>query len=144
MRDALALRGALMLLVVFGLALALLWAVVESDVGALLVPEPEGVAEQALRAVKAHRYEAVPSQLAEGLRAQVREDDLRAIGEAIGERLGGIEAVHGEDAQEQADSATATVAVKLGDGQERRLRFPLVKEHGLRRIASLDPLRELR
>jgi hypothetical protein len=124
-------------------ALAILQLLLAQGVTFAIVPPPETTAEQLVRAVQAHRFYGAMQLLSEPLQAQVAEDDFRGIAAEIREAHGGIAQAHGVDAQPAGDTATATARVRLEDRSETTLEFPLVKEQGEWRVASIDPLRRL-
>ena len=73
----------------------------------------------------------------------MQEDQLKKLFEAVHAAHQGISDAHGERAQKEGSRATATVKVKLEDKSEETIDLPLEKEHGLWRVASLEPLGRL-
>ena len=131
-------------LALFVSAMVTLWLLVSNDVTFAIVPSPETEAESLVRALKARRLNAVKSELSESLRWEIDDRQLKALVESIRSSHKGISEAHGsETRQQEPDKATATVEVKLGDQTEETIEFPLVKEHGLWRVASIDPLGRL-
>lgn len=143
MRDLLALRGVGIIVALFVAVLVVIWTLVSLGFTTFLVPPPEMTAEQFLRALKAHRYEAARDQLSEEIQQQVTADDLRALVRTIEERHGGLNNVDGQGARIADDRAVATVVVTLGDGTAETLEFPLTKEQGLWKVASVEPVQRL-
>jgi hypothetical protein len=144
MKDFQALRSLLAVLAVLSLGLLVYGALVAADRADLLIPSPESAAEQFVSAMAAHRYSGALNQLSQDLLEQVKEEDLRDLMESIeASSSAGIQDAHEEEAQEQGETAQASVRVKLGNNQEQTLDFPLQKENGLWALTSIDPLRSL-
>ena len=144
MKDFQALRSLLAVLAVLALGLLIFGVLVAADRADLLIPSPEGAAEQFVSAMAAHRYTGALNQLSQDLQGQVKEKDLQDLVQSIeASSSEGIQDAHEEEAQEQVDTATASVRVKLGNNQEETLDFPLKKENGLWKLTSIDPLRSL-
>lgn len=136
-----------LLLAVVLLALA---GMVAQDWSEFIVPPPENTAEQFVSALGAHRYEGAMNQLSQDLRQQVSEEDLRALVRNLElSPARGIQDAHEQGAQrlggaaQQSDQATAEVQVKLGNNQQTTVQLPLIKENGLWKVSSLEPLRGL-
>lgn len=89
------------------------------------------------------RYEGAIGRLSAELRGQVKESDLRPLVSRIEQTRGAIEQASVEESREAGQSATGTVQVTLREGREPVLEFPLVKENGVWKIASPDPVRQL-
>lgn len=117
-----------------------LWFLAMTGFSMFIVPQPDDMVEQFVRALKAHRYEAARDMLAEELRRQVSTDDLRSQVLSIEAREGGFADAYAIDVTKGSDSATAWVRVKPASGKERVSQFTLGKQHGLWRIVSLDAL----
>jgi hypothetical protein len=109
-----------------------------------IVPTPETTAAELTGALGARRYAGVRNHLSHELRQQVTDHDLRRLAEQIESGPAqGIRQAHGVHSEIHGDRATAQVRVRLGTRAEITLHFPLVKEHGLWKVASLDPLTAL-
>jgi hypothetical protein len=117
------------------LAVAALGVFVAGD-AATLVPPPEAVAENFLRALARNRYAQATTQLAPELRATVGIEGLRRRLQQIEGECGHVEDVHGEGGTRAAESAVATALVK-GTARQRRLRFTVVRQWGEWRLMSL-------
>lgn len=125
-------------------SLLVIAGLVSADAASLIIPPPEGVAEQVVTALGAHRYEGAMNQLSDDLQQQVGEEDLQAFVEAVEESpREGIQDAHGQDAQESGNQATASVEVKFGNNETQTIDLPLAKENGLWKVTSLEPLRTL-
>ena len=143
MKDSLALRSILAIAAIFVLALLLIAGAVALDQAKFIIPSPETTAAQLVDALGAHRYEGAMNQLSEELRQQVTEQDLQSLVQSIESSQDGIYDAQEVGAQEQSQFASAQVKVKLGNGQERIIEFPLEKENGLWKVSSLEPLQSL-
>ena len=142
-RELRAFAAAPALLALTGALVAALLAIGSSGVGRYFVPSPDTTAEEVLRALEAHRYQAAFQELSEEAKAQSSEEDLRELVKRIEERTGGIIAVTAETTEDGEDEATAKATVKLDDGGERELELALVKQQEVWKVASLDPIRAL-
>jgi hypothetical protein len=139
----LALRPLAGIAAIFGAVMLALGLLVANDVELAVVPAPETEAESLVRALKARRFNAVKGELTESLKQEVQEDQLKQLFEAVRAAHKGISDAHGEEAQKEGNRATAAVKVKLEDKTEETIELPLEKEHGLWRVASLEPLGRL-
>ena len=127
-----------------GVVLLALAGLVAQDWTEFIVPPPENTAEQLVSALGAHRYEGAMNQLSQDLQQQVSEEDLHALVSSLEESPAqGIQDAHEQRAQQQGDQATAEVQVKFGNNQQTTVQLPLVKENGLWKVSSLEPLRGL-
>lgn len=143
MKEWPALKPLFLIVGVTGVLLLIIAGLLSQGWGDLLIPPPEGAAEQLVGALGAHRYTGAMNQLSQALQ-QTREEDLRALVKAIEESpQQGIQDAHGQEAQEQGDQATAQVKVKFGNNQERVVELPLVRENFVWKVSSLDPLKGL-
>jgi hypothetical protein len=142
-RDWLALRNVFLSAILLAASLLVLSVAVGQGATTFIVPPPDTVAEEFVRALKAHRYEGAKNELSAELQQQVSDEELTRLVYALGAGHQGIEEAHGESAEEQGDTATATVQVKLGSGQEESLEFALRKEQGEWKLSSIDSLRQL-
>lgn len=127
----------------FGAALLALSLLVSNGVTFAIVPPPETEAESLVRALKARRFNAVRGGLSEALNETLGDEQLEDLFARVRRTRVGISDAHGESSIEQQDTAAATVRVKLEDKTEETLEFPLAKEHGLWRVASIEPLGRL-
>jgi hypothetical protein len=143
MRDWLAVRGLLALVLVWAVLMAGLQVLVRQEVNEVIIPPPEKVAADMMQALKAHRYEGARNALGEQARAQVSVDVLRSIIQDL--ETDGFRIVRVEELESQiaGSHATARVAVKLNPPQEKILTFSLVKEKGEWKIDSTDPVTAL-
>lgn len=123
--------------------LLVLDVLVSRDATAFVIPPPDSVGEELVRALHARRFSAAHRELAEGPRVQLREADLRGLVDALEAAGRGLEDAHGQGFDRQGEQAIAHMAVKTKDGQERPIDLPLVKEQGEWKVASLEPLRAL-
>jgi hypothetical protein len=142
--DLLALRPVASISGLCAAVLLLLWGLVALDMTQYIVPSPHVTAEQFLRALKAHRYEGARDQLSEGLRAQVSRERLAQVVQDLERTESGISEAHGERSQQSGTRADAEAQVRLESQREVVLTFPLVREQGIWRITSVDPLDTLR
>jgi hypothetical protein len=110
-------------------------AVFAAGDGSTLVPPPEAVAENFLRAVSRRRYQQALPYLRPELRAAGVEG-LRRYHQRIERACGLLRDVRGEDGVRAGESATATVLLK-GAAAQGRMRFALVRERGEWRLATL-------
>jgi hypothetical protein len=117
------------------LAAAALGVFVAGD-AATLVPPPEAVAENFLRALTRKRYAQALSHLTPELRARVGIDGLRRRRQQIEGACGHVEDVRGEEGTRSGQTAVATALVK-GAARQRRMHFTLVRRWGEWRLASL-------
>lgn len=144
MKSITGLRAFALIALLLGAALLIIAVLVQTDNAALIIPPPEGTAEQLIGALAAHRYEGAMNQLSQDIQQQVSEKDLQAIVKSIEESpRKGIQDAHGQDAQTQGAQGTASVEVKFGDNQTQTIDLPLVKENGLWKVASLGPVQAL-
>jgi len=140
----LALRPVLAILAVTTTALLLLSALISIGQASTLIPPPEGGATQFISARGAHRVTGARGQLSASLKEQVKEVQLLSLIRAIETSpLKGIKDAHEISSQEQGEQAIAHVKVKFGDHSEKIIEFPLEKENGLWKVASLAPLQAL-
>lgn len=139
-----ALRPMLAILALVAVILLVMAGLLSIGKADLLIPAPDGVAEQMVGALGVHRATGARSQLAKDLQEQVKEADLLALARAIeAGPLEGIEDTHAVSFEEQGDQAVARVRIKFRNLSERVLEFPLQKEYGLWKVASLEPLEAL-
>jgi hypothetical protein len=136
-------RGPLLVAAALMMALAVLWALVSQGHAQYLVPPPEQVGQSFLTSLKAHNFEAAHGQLSEDLQQQVSAADLREMNARLDAARTGIEQASGQTAQTQGQTGTATVKVKLKDGTEQTVDWPVRQENGLWSITSLAPLEAL-
>lgn len=124
--------------------LLVLAGMVSADRTEFIVPPPENAAGQLVSALSAHRYEGAKNQLSQELKQQVTAQDLEALVKTIEDSPAkGIEDAHEQGAEEQDSQAIAEIEVKLANNTKTTIHLPLVKEHGIWRVSSLDPLRSL-
>ena len=144
MNEWKSLRPIAIMLVVFAVVMLILWAAVATDHASLVIPSPEGTANQFVSALAAHRSAGAQSQLSNSLKEQVSQTDLRDLMEAIeASSLQGIQDSHEQSAQEQGDQAIARLKVKFGNNQEKNMEFQLTKENGLWKVNSINPIQDL-
>jgi len=141
MNDRLSLQGILAQLGLLAGMLLVIALFVALDRAGLIIPPPEKTAEQLVSALGAHRFAGARNQLSQDLRSQVEDADFTALVQGLEQSHQGILDVHELDSQANGRNATARVKIKWGDLQEDTLQFPLVKENGLWKVASLGPLR---
>jgi hypothetical protein len=110
-------------------------AVFAAGDGSTLVPPPEAVAENFLRAMARRRYPQALPYLRPELRA-VGVEGLRRHQQRIERACGLVRDVRGEDGARAGESATATALLKGAAGQGR-MRFALVRQQGEWRLATL-------
>lgn len=143
MRDMTALAPFAIVAAVVGATLLSLQILVWRGVTQVIVPPPDTTTEQFLRAIQARRFSGATTVMSEGLTQQIREGELKILTDDL-ERSGrALTSAHGAGFDRQDDRASARATVRTRDGQERTLEFPLVREKGEWKIASVDPLREL-
>jgi hypothetical protein len=143
MDDLRALRPVLYLVALGAGCLLALQLLIASGFAEPFVPRPDTTAEELVKAIGAHRYEAAIELLAEDLAGEVDVDDLRGLAERVEAARGGIEQATGEGDETSGDAATASVKVRLGDRTEETIEFPLAREGDLWKVAALDPLESL-
>jgi hypothetical protein len=143
MKDLLGLHSILVILAVSALALLLIAGVVVLDKAKYIIPSPEMTATQMVDALGAHRYQGAMNQLSQELKEQVSEQDLKSVVRSIENSQSGIYQADEGAAQVQGQMARAQVKVRLGNGQENIIEFPLQKENGLWKVSSLEPLHSL-
>ena len=132
------------ILALFGSALLAISLLVSNDVTFAIIPSPETEAESLVRALKARRFAAVKNELTESLRGSVDDAALKALLEQLRSSHRGILEAHGESSRQHGPhEAAATVAVRLEDKTQETIELPLKKEHGLWRVASIEPLGRL-
>lgn len=132
------------MLLTAAVVLLALWGLVAQDVTQLIVPSPETTAEQLIGALGAHRYEGAMNQLSQDLQQQVTVEDLQSLVKRIeASQARGIQDSLGQSANEHDQQTTAIVQVTLGSNQQVNVELPLIKENGLWKVSSLDPLRGL-
>jgi hypothetical protein len=105
----------------------------------VLVPPPETVAEEFLRALALHRWEPARERLTEALASRMDADSLRGFLAGLEARVGTIDDVRGVPCFTSGDTAEAMAAILSGSGERAELRLTLALEHRLWRIARLDP-----
>jgi hypothetical protein len=144
MNDIKALKPIVLILGIFVVTIGLLSVMVALGWTNMITPPPENAADGLVDALQAHRYEGALNQLSQDLKQQTNPEDLQALVKAIEESsLKGIEDAQGIDAQESDQAATARVQVKFANLQEQTFSFPLHKENGIWKVASLAPLQNL-
>lgn len=144
MKEVRALTPAL--LVAVGTAvLVLVLGMLATDerIGRFIVPTPETTAEELLRALGARRFEAARAELTEEARASVGTDDLRELANDLEQQGAGISQAHGERLAQHGDEAVVTARVRLQSARDAQLDVPLRREHGLWKVASVEPIRAL-
>lgn len=107
----------------------------------VLVPPPEAVSENLVKAMTEHRYAQARQHVTKDL-ARTDPGSLAVIVRGIEQVNGAVETVQGEDAVVSGEESTARVALEFERGR-RDLHLPLRREKGLWKVASLDPLREM-
>jgi hypothetical protein len=105
-----------------------------------LVPPPDAVVEQFVRSLATGRYGSARKQLTDPLRAQVDENGLRALTEALEDRHGPIREVQGARQEVAGTQARAGARVTFASRQEGWLPFTLEQSSGLWRITDLAGL----
>lgn len=138
MNELLPLRGAMFLLILFAAVMLALSSLISAGYARFLVPTPERTAEQFVQALAAHHYEGARQQLGEEMRRKVGDAELRALALIIDREQHGVSEAHALSARESGDSAMVTVMVKMNNGSEQVLEFPLRKQHGVWKITSID------
>jgi hypothetical protein len=142
-------RPAAWIVLIMAVILLALAGMVSQGWTKIIVPPPENTAEQLVSALAAHRYAGAMNQLSQELQQQIHPEDLASLVKSIEHSPAkGIQDAHGLAAQELAaqklvDQATADVRVKLGNNEAVDVRFPLIKEKGVWKVSSLDPLKQL-
>ena len=112
------------------------FAVFAAGDAATLVPPPEVVAENFLRALVRKRDAQALSHLTPELRARVGVEGLRRRRQQIEGACGHVEDVRGEQGTRSGETAVATALVE-GAGCDRRVRFTLERRWGEWRLTSL-------
>ncbi|MHB1132786.1 MAG: nuclear transport factor 2 family protein [Chloroflexota bacterium] len=143
MRDLRALAPSLAIAMSTGLVLLVLAFLINTDASRFVVPQPDNVAEQFLRALGAGRYQAAHAALSEETQDQVSAERLREIAAALKRDSGGIKGAYAEDAEQSGERATTEARIVLENHTEQSLQFPLRREHGLWKIASVEALEGL-
>ena len=105
-----------------------------------MVPPPERVVEEFLRALSAERFSAARDKLADELRRRVEEDALRRQTRALEGARGRI--LHAEAEPRSVGEAAAEVAARLtfARGPAADLTFRLEQSRGLWKISDLGSL----
>lgn len=136
-------RALMAVIKVAGLAAAALlinWLLISQGVTGMITPEPKDVTENFMAAMAAERWEGALNELSEELASTVDHDDLRSRMQAFESGRASIEGIEGLPGQEAGDTAEAGVEITYtGQGTET-IKFPLVREHGVWKIAALDAL----
>jgi hypothetical protein len=143
MRDWLALRGPLAMAACLAAALLGTRALVASDGAVFAVPSPEQTAEKFLRALHTHDYGAARHALTRTLQARVTIGDLRALARELERTRPRLEDAQGLSSAVRGWVASAAVELRRGDGRRDRAEFRLEREHGLWKLASIEPARAL-
>jgi hypothetical protein len=135
-------RPLLLLLVTSSLLIAGLAFANKTGKDEFIIPRPEEMAENWLRALHAHRFSAAYQELGQALHQKVSEEQLKEMvleAESKGRRL--VEA-HGERSQALDTIALAHVRVKEEDRREAVWTIGTIKESGLWKIATLEALED--
>jgi hypothetical protein len=101
----------------------------------VLVPPPEAVAEQLMRALQTHRYSQAEQYLAEPLARKTSTARLAELQRGLEEKHGRVENVTGERA-----GAGAIVEVDLTGGRSIEVPFAMTQEDREWRVADLGGL----
>lgn len=140
MRYWLALRNLLGMGLIFSVLLLAIYLLVESNSAGLLIPTPAKQSQGFFDALEAHRFTAAKEALSVKLRASLDERTLRAIGEKIEEKDGGISTFESEYLSRSSNQVELEATIVLQDETNRILKLSLVKEDsGLWKIDSFDP-----
>lgn len=135
-------RSLLFIVLALGAGLLLVWAGLQAPLEDVLIPTPQGTAEQFVNAMAAHRYTGALNQLSGGVQQQVTWKDLRAVMEQIEQSpRGGIADAQEQESQINGDRATAAVKVKYQNLEEETLQFALKKENRVWRVENWNALR---
>ena len=102
-----------------------------------MVPPPERVVEDFLRALAAGRPEGAREKLADDLRARMNEDALRAWAREHGARRAPISKVEAESRPTGETTADVSAEVTFEDGEQANLEFRLQESRGLWKISDL-------
>jgi hypothetical protein len=124
------------------LLLAAIALLVRADAAGWLVPPPEQVAEHFFKSLKAHNFGAARATLSGEAQASVSADDLREWQYDLEQVGRDVREAHGEDSQQQGDTAVATVQVELSSGEQVSVELPLEQVNGLWEITTLAPAQE--
>jgi hypothetical protein len=139
-KDWLALRPLFILLGMLAISLLAIGLVVSMNEAHWIIPSPESVSEQFVDALAARRFHAARDQLSQDMKKQVAVSDLSSLVETIQRNHKGIQEAYSISSQEQENEASASVVVQFGDGTAREVNFSLVKEHGLWKLSSFEPI----
>ena len=142
MKSLAGLRGVIVTVILLAAVLSVLWAFISQGITAVIVPPPETVGEDLLRALAAHRYEGARQVISSELQ-QVTEEDLGHLMQRIEAAHRGIEQVHGESSTQQQQTATAQIIVQFSDGSQQTIELPLQQKYGLWKVTSLEALNAL-
>lgn len=122
----------------FVIALVLAGILAETGNDDLIQPGPSEVARQFVNSVRAKRYEGAVKELAFDSALQFSKTDFLAL--ALRARAGRREILQSRSVA--SGEFQGTLAVRLGDGSERIVEFPCVREGGAWKISSLAAFRK--
>jgi hypothetical protein len=105
---------------------------------AVLVPPPEMVVEEFVRALSLKRWSPAREHLATDLVQHTGAGALRAFVDTLEARIGPVEEVKGKPFFGGDEAAEAEAEITTADGSRATLRLPLRREHGLWKIARLE------
>lgn len=129
-------KAIVQLFVTMALALAIIaLCVFAADDSRTLVPPPDVVGEGFLRQMTAQRYDRVEQYLSQA-RQEWTAAALRRHFDPLWLRTGPINQVDAELVSIEVDRASA-VATAHGDDGEARVRFALIREHGLWKVDAI-------
>lgn len=105
---------------------------------AVLVPPPEMVVEEFVRAVSLKRWNSAREHLVTDLAQHVGAGALRAFVDTLEAGIGPIEDVKGKPFFGGGETAEADAEIRTEQHGRATLRLPLRREHGLWKIARLE------
>ncbi len=142
MRDWLALRGLLAVLVLWGALLGLIAAQIALGGNHVVIPPPEQSAVDLLQALKAHRFEGAWMELSEPAGARTAASDLQDLTRRLEEKGVWIVSLEGSERSRSGDQALVDVDLDLPSGSTG-ITLPMRREQGEWKVDSIEPLAAL-
>ncbi|MDQ4076069.1 MAG: hypothetical protein M3220_07460 [Chloroflexota bacterium] len=118
------------------------WLVRGQEVGEPLIPGPENVVQNFVKALASHHYEAARAQLSDELGMQTPVQELKQLDQALTGQYGTYDLhPHGQE-QKQADQATYQALIQTARGEVLHPTFTLqrAQDSGLWEIMSFEEL----
>ncbi len=139
MRDWLALRGLLAIVVLGALSLSLIAGMIAMGGNDVVVPPPEQPAIDFVQALKAHRFEGARLELSERERDRIRTEQLRTYVDQLAHRGLTIVSIAGSEQSRTGNEAVVDVDIDFAS-TTKTVTLLMRREHGEWRIDSIDPL----